>query len=350
MADLKKPRLTETVRSSGCAAKIGPSDLTKALCGLEMMRDENVLVGLETGDDAGVYRLSDDLAIIQTIDFVTPIVDDPYTYGQIAAANSISDVYAMGGTPITAMNVVCFPINSQDVSMLSEILRGGLDKMREAGVALIGGHSVADEEMKYGLSVTGVIHPSQILRRNSPRIGDKLILTKPIGTGIVSTAIKGGVADTKAIEPAVRSMTTLNKKAAELMRTADVHACTDVTGFSLMGHSYGMIKDSKLGMEINASAIPVLDAAREFASMGLVPGGARRNMDYYRSHVEQACEISDEMRDILFDPQTSGGLLIAVSSDTADELIKKMHRSKITDAAVIGRITDEPKGKIVIRE
>ena len=314
-----------------------------------MMRDENVLVGLETGDDAGVYRLSDDLAIIQTVDFITPIVDDPYTFGQIAAANALSDVYAMGGTPITTMNIVCFPTSSQEMTILTDILRGGLDKIQEAGAVLIGGHSVADEELKYGLSVTGVIHPSQILRRNNPHAGDKLILTKPIGTGIVSTAIKGGVADAKAIEPAVRSMTTLNKKATELMRTADVHACTDVTGFSLMGHGYGMIANSKLGMEINICSIPIFAAAREFATMGLVPGGARRNMEYYRSHIEQACEISDEMWDILFDPQTSGGLLIAVSGDSADKLVKKMHRSKITDAAVIGRIVDDPKCKIILR-
>jgi selenide,water dikinase len=313
------------------------------------MRDANVLVGMETGDDAGVYRLSDDLAIIQTVDFITPIVDDPYTFGQIAAANSLSDVYAMGGTPITAMNIVCFPTGSQEISTLSDILRGGLDKMREAGAVLIGGHSVADEELKYGLSVTGIIHPSHILRRNSPRAGDRLILTKPIGTGIVATALKGGEADSKAIEPAVRSMTTLNKKAAELMREAEVHACTDVTGFSLIGHSYGMIKDSELGMEINVSSIPVFDAAREFAAVGLVPGGARRNREYYSSYVEQDCEISDEMWDILFDPQTSGGLLMAVSGDSANDLFKKMHSGGIKEAAIIGRITDKPKGKIVLR-
>jgi len=312
------------------------------------MHDANVLVGMETGDDAGVYRLSDDLAIIQTIDFITPIVDDPYTFGQIAAANSLSDVYAMGGRPITAMNVVCFPTGSQEISTLSEILRGGLDKIREAGAVLIGGHSVADEEMKYGLSVTGVINPSQILKRNSPRVSDKLILTKPIGTGIVATALKGGVAKPIDIAPAVRSMTTLNRVAAELMCEADVHACTDVTGFSLIGHGYGMIKDSGLGMEINIASIPIFEAAKEFAGMGLVPGGARRNIDYYSSHVKQECEISDEMRDILFDPQTSGGLLIAVSSDTADELLNKMHRNNIADAAIIGRIINEPKGKIVI--
>ena len=314
-----------------------------------MMRDENVLVGLETGDDAGVYRLSDDLAIIQTVDFITPIVDDPYTFGQIAAANSLSDVYAMGGTPITAMNVVCFPINSLEVSTLSEILRGGLDKMKEAEVALVGGHSVSDEELKYGLSVTGIIHPSQILRRNSPRAGDKIILTKPIGTGIVATALKGGETDAKTIEPAVRSMTTLNKKAAELMRTADVHACTDVTGFSLMGHGYGMIANSKLGMAINISSIPIFAAARDFATMGFVPGGARRNMEYYRSHIEQACEISDEMRDILFDPQTSGGLLMAIPPDKAEDLLKKLRSSGIKEAAIIGQIVDKPKGKIVLR-
>ena len=319
------------------------------MCGLELMRDANILVGMETGDDAGVYRLSDDLAIIQTVDFITPIVDDPYTFGQIAAANSLSDVYAMGGKPITAMNVVCFPINSQEVSTLSEILRGGLDKVREAGAVLIGGHSVSDEELKYGLSVTGVIHPSQILRRSGAHVGDKLIITKPIGTGIVATALKGGVADAKAVEPVVRSMTTLNKKAAELMRMSDVHACTDVTGFSLMGHACGMIANSQTGMEIKVSAVPVFAAAKEFAGMGFVPGGTQRNMEYYRSHIEQACEISDEMRDILFDPQTSGGLLIAVSGDSADKLVKKMHRSKITDAAIIGRVTNDPKGKIILR-
>jgi len=204
--------------------------------------------------------------------------------------------------------------------------------------------------LKYGLSVTGIINPSQILRRNSPRVGDRLILTKPIGTGILATALKGGEANAEAVAPAVRSMTTLNKKAVELMRTADVHACTDVTGFSLIGHSYGMIANSKMGMEIKVSAIPIFAAARKLAEIGLVPGGTRRNMEYYRSHIKQDCEISDEMRDILFDPQTSGGLLIAVSSDTADELIRKMHRSKITDAAIIGRIVDKPKGKIVITD
>ena len=304
---------------------------------------------MESGDDAGVYRLSDDLAIIQTVDFITPIVDDPYTFGQIAAANSLSDVYAMGGTPITAMNVVCFPVKSQEISVLNEILRGGLDKMKEAGVALVGGHSVSDEELKYGLSVTGVINPSQILRRNSPRLGDSIILTKPIGTGIVATALKGGAADAKAIEPAVRSMTTLNRDAAELMRTADVHACTDVTGFSLIGHSYGMIANSKIGMEINISAIPVLAAAREFATMGFVPGGTRRNMEYYRSHIKQDCEISDETRDILFDPQTSGGLLMAIPPDKAEGLLKKLRSSGIKEAAIIGQIVDKPKGKIILR-
>ena len=314
-----------------------------------MMRDENVLVGLETGDDAGVYRLSDDLAIIQTVDFITPIVDDPYTFGQIAAANALSDVYAMGGTPITTMNIVCFPTSSQEMTILTDILRGGLDKIQEAGAVLIGGHSVADEELKYGLSVTGVIHPSQILRRNNPRAGDKLILTKHIGTGIISTAIKGGVADAKAIEPAVRSMTMLNKKAAELIRTADVHACTDVTGFSLMGHGYGMIANSKLGMAINISSIPIFAAARDFATMGFVPRGVRRNMEYYRSHIEQACEISDEMWDILFDPQTSGGLLMAIPPDKAEGLLKKLRSSGIKEATIIGQIVDKPKGKIVLR-
>lgn len=314
------------------------------------MHDANILVGMESGDDAGVYRISDDLAIIQTVDFITPIVDDPYTFGQIAAANSLSDVYAMGGTPITAMNIVCFPINSQEISTLSEILRGGLDKMKEAGVALVGGHSVSDEEPKYGLSVTGIIHPSRIITKAGAQTGDNLILTKPLGTGIVTTAIKGGIADKASIDAIIRSMTTLNKIASELMLKADVHACTDITGFGLIGHICGMVENSNKGIELQLSQIPVFTKARDLAASGMTPGGTHRNMEFYRKMLANITDIDEITLDILFDPQTSGGLLMAIPSDKAEELLKKLRGSGIKEAAIIGQILDKPKGKIVIRE
>ena len=314
------------------------------------MHDPNLIVGMESGDDAGVYKLSDDLAIVQTIDFITPIVDDPYTFGQIAAANSLSDVYAMGGKPVTAMNVVCFPVGSQDISVLKDILHGGLDKMREAGVVLVGGHSVDDEELKYGLSVTGVVHPGRVIIRNGARLGDRLILTKPLGTGIMTTALKGGVVDDETLTPVVSSMTTLNKVASELMQEIGVSACTDITGFGLVGHARGMIDKSKLGLEIKADAVPIFRGVREFSEMGLVPGGTGRNMDFYRKMIDLDGDIDQQMLDILFDPQTSGGLLIAVPKAKAETLLKGLHRNRINDAAIIGEVVSKPAGKIVIRK
>lgn len=305
---------------------------------------------MESGDDAGVYRLSDDLALIQTIDYITPIVDDPYTFGQVAAANALSDVYAMGGRPVTALNVVCFPVGSQDISVLRDILRGGLDKLREAGVALLGGHSVEDEELKFGLAVTGVVHPAGIVARDTLQVGDKLILTKAIGTGIVTTALKGGVAELTDLEPVYLSMTTLNRRASELMVEARCHACTDVTGFGLLGHACGMIEDTGLGIAFSLNSVPLFSGTGEYAEMGLVPAGARRNRDFRRHQVEAACEVSDEMWDILFDPQTSGGLLIAVPSADADALLASLHRDGVTQAAIVGDVVAQPQGKIMIKE
>jgi len=319
------------------------------LCGLELVHDPNIIVGMESGDDAGVYRLSDELAVIQTVDFITPIVDDPFTFGQIAAANALSDVYAMGGRPVTAMNMVCFPVGSQDISVLQDILRGGLDNLREAGVALLGGHSVEDQELKYGLSVTGVVHPSKVIAKDTAMVGDRLILTKPIGTGIVTTALKGGEADESIVGPVVRSMVELNKKAAELMVETGVSACTDVTGFGLLGHARGMVVKDRAGIEIRMSAVPVFDGVREFAEMGLVPAGTRRNMEFHRKDVEADSAIGEESLDILFDAQTSGGLLIAVQDRKAESLLKAMHDNGIESAAVIGEIVDEPRGKIIVR-
>ena len=298
---------------------------------------------------AGVYKLSDDLAIIQTLDFFTHIVDDPYIFGQVAVANALSDVYAMGGRPLTAMNIVCFPVKTMDISILQEILCGGLDKMREAGVVLVGGHSVEDNELKYGLSVTGVIHPDRVLTNTGAEAGDKLILTKPLGTGIINTALKGGMAGDEAVSRSIRCMTALNRRPAELMMETGVHACTDVTGFGFLGHACEMIQGSDVGMIIYHSSVPILPGTEEYATMGLIPAGTIRNRDFRLHMIEMEAEISDERLLILFDAQTSGGLLISVSEQKADILLGRLHETGIEEAAIIGEVVEEPKGRIVIR-
>jgi selenide,water dikinase len=304
---------------------------------------------MESSEDAGVYKLSDDLAIVQTVDFFTPIADDPYQFGQIAAANALSDVYAKGGRPLTAMNIVCFPVKTMDISILREILTGGLDKMREAGVILVGGHSVEDKELKYGLSITGTIHPSKVIRNTGARIGDKIILTKPLGVGIINTALKGGMVDARTVDKAIRCMATLNSKASELMQKTEVNACTDITGFGLLGHVCEMIEDSEVGMIIDSAAVPYFPEAKELAEMGLVPGGLYRNRDFRVHMVELSEQVPAYIMDILFDPQTSGGLLISLPAKNASELISLMHEEGVTDASIIGEIVNEPKGKVIVR-
>ena len=302
---------------------------------------------MEHAEDAGVYRLREDLAIIQTVDFFTPIVDDPYTFGRIAVTNALSDIYAMGGRPVTAMNIVCFPIRTMDVKILREILRGGLDQMREAGVLLIGGHSVEDNEPKYGLSVTGVIHPDRILFNNGAKPGDHLILTKPLGTGIVSTALKGGLADAALVDRSVACMTTLNRKAAELMtEMAEIHACTDVTGFGFLGHALEMAEGSETGMRIQVATVPYFPGVRPFAEEGVVPGGLIRNRKFREKQLDIGPDCPGWLIDILFDPQTSGGLLIALPPDAAEELLHKMHAAGIDEAAIVGEVISAPKGII----
>ena len=304
---------------------------------------------MERAEDAGVYKLSDDLAIVQTVDFFTPIVDDPYTFGQVAVVNALSDVYAMGGKPLTAMNIVCFPVKTMDISILKQILAGGLDKMREARVILVGGHSVEDEDLKYGISVTGIIHPAKVIFNTGAKVGDKLLLTKPLGTGIINTALKGEMADEVAVSKAIKCMVTLNDKASELMMEVDVHACTDVTGFGLLGHACEMIEATDVGMVIYPSAVPFFSEAKELAEMGLVPGGLHRNREFRMNMVEIGSEVPDYMKDILFDPQTSGGLLISVGSSQAEPLLARMHEEGIEEAAIVGEITAQPKGKIVVK-
>ncbi len=311
------------------------------------MKHPDLLVGMDKPDDAGVYRISDDTALILTLDFFTPVVDDPYLFGQIAVTNALSDVYAMGGKPLLAMNIICFPQDG-DVSILQEILRGGYDKMMEAGVLLVGGHSVDDSEIKYGLSVTGTVHPDRILKNAGSQAGDRLILTKPVGTGIISTAIKADMADA-ALEARVASyMNTLNRIPAELMEGFDVHACTDVTGFGLLGHACEMIEGSDVGMTIHASCVPVIQEAFEFARMGLIPAGAYRNEKYRENSVLKRDGVSDDTMKILFDPQTSGGLLISLPPARAGELLKMLHEAGVTEAALIGEITKGHPGRIIV--
>ncbi len=303
---------------------------------------------MDRPDDAGVYKISDDLAIIQTVDFFTPIVDDPYWFGQIAAANALSDVYAMGGVPKTAMNLVAFPLKQMDMSVLRQILQGGLDKMKEAGVVLLGGHSVEDNELKYGLSVTGFIHPDRVLTKKDLRVGDRLILTKPLGTGIINTAIKGGLASGEIIETVTHLMATLNRDAAEIMQDYPVHACTDITGFGLLGHLAEMVVDSEFGVEIQANRVPLLPEALEYAAMGLMPAGLYKNREFRQAMVDISSSVDTFIQDILFDPQTSGGLLICVARESADDLVDRLKEKGMDKTAIIGKTLPEPKGRIVV--
>lgn len=307
-----------------------------------------MLRSIERLDDAGVYKISDDVAIIQTIDFITPIVNDPYTFGQIAAANSISDVYTMGGRPVTAMNVVCFPSDTLDISILREILRGGLDQMNAAGVALMGGHSVTDAQMKYGLSVTGLVHPDRLITNSGTRIGDSLILTKSLGTGILSTALKNRLMDESSFAPVAKSMATLNKKAAELMMEMGVHSCTDITGFGLIGHASHLVQEGETGIELEFNSIPVFPEAFEFSRKEVYPGGLGRNRDFYSVQVEFKGTIPAYRRNLLYDPQTSGGLLISLPPEAASKLGAALHNLGI-NAPIIGKVVRQPEHKIIIR-
>jgi selenide, water dikinase len=292
--------------------------------------------------------VSDDLALIQTVDFFTPVVDDPFSFGQIAAANALSDVYAMGGTPKTAMNLVAFPAKDMDISILRSIIEGGLDKMREAGVVLVGGHTVEDAELKYGLSVTGFVHPDRILTKKNLKPGDRLILTKPLGTGIINTAIKGGLASEPIIAQVTKSMAALNKNSAEVMADYPVHACTDITGFGFLGHLSEMVVGSGCGVRIDALGVPVFPETLEYAAMGLIPAGAYRNRDFRLFMVDFASTVDRTLRDVFFDPQTSGGLLISVAPQEAENLLRDLKTKGMHDAAMVGEVVAEPQGRIVV--
>ncbi|MEI6286158.1 MAG: selenide, water dikinase SelD [Bacillota bacterium] len=327
-------------------AKIEPGALSEIVAGLPRMNNSNVLVGMDTSDDAVVYKLTDDIAIIQTLDFFPPPVDDPYLFGQIAAANSLSDVYAMGGRPITAMNIVAFPLCTLGKVALAEILRGGAEKCIEAGAVIAGGHSIEDKEPKFGLSVTGIVHPDKVLANRGAKIGDALVLTKPVGSGMLVTAAQAELFS-ESVAIAYAEMVRLNKYAAEIMADYAVHACTDITGFGLLGHTFELTQASGVKMILDSAAVPIFADALTAAEMGFVPAGVYSNRQHYKA-VTFADSVSEALRDVLFDPQTSGGLLIALSKAEAVLMTERMVAAGIV-AAVIGEIVEIGNGEIYVK-
>ena len=343
-------KLTQLVEKAGCESKIDQAFLKQVLKGLPASEDPRVLVGVPAGDDAGIYKLSDDLALVQTVDVFTPSVDDPYVFGQVAAANSLSDVYAMGGKAMTALSVLGFPARTLSDRVMYDILRGGLDKMAEAGVAVIGGHSINDPEIKAGFAVTGSIHPAQVVTNANAQPGDLLILTKPLGTGIITFAAQIGRIGPEGPAAAAESMTTLNKTASELMVQHGAHACTDVTGFSLMGHLSEMALSSKVDVEIVFDDIPLFPGVLEAAGNGILPGAIERNKDSCLDRVAPGEGIEQTMVDICFDAQTSGGLLICIGASQANQLLSELHNQGISAAAIIGKVRGRGTGKVYLEK
>lgn len=321
--------------------------MTQVLRQLPKMSDERLLVGLETSDDAAVYKIDDNLAMIQTLDFFTPVVDDPFTFGQIAATNSLSDVYAMGGEPRLAMNIVCFP-NCLSPDVLAEILKGGYDKVKEAGAVIVGGHTVEDDEPKYGLSITGFVHPDKILTNSNAKVGDVLIITKPLGLGIINTAIKGELADKEAYDIAVKLMTTLNKYAKDAIdQVGGVNSLTDVTGFGLVGHGVEMAQSSGVTLKIDHKKLPIIPQALEYANMGLIPAGAYANKEHSGDDVFINEIVPNNIEDVLYDPQTSGGLLISVEESKAEELLEAL-KDNPTKSAIIGHVCKKENKYLIV--
>lgn len=332
-------RLTQQVKAGGCASKLAPGSLRAVLDRLPVQYDPNLLVGFETSDDAGIYRISQDFALVQTVDFFTPLVDDPFTFGQIAAANALSDVYAMGGRPLTSLAVVCFPQDG-NMDVLEQIMRGGLSKMSEAGCIVVGGHTVRDAEIKFGYAVTGLIDPTRVYTNAGAIPGDILILTKAIGTGVITTALKQGKAESLWVENAVRSMTTLSGTAAEVIVQVDgVHSMTDITGFGLMGHGREMAMASGITLEIEVEAVPRIDGALEAINRGAIPAGLLANRDFAECVIAESpgSHISAELRTLMFDPQTSGPLLVSVAAEGAATLLSSLRQAGLL-AKKIGRV------------
>ena len=330
-------RLTSLVRTSGCAAKLSPKDLDSVLSDIPLMRCDGLLEGFEHSDDALVYDMGDGRVLIETVDFFPPMVDDPFTFVQIAAANALSDIYAMGGEPKLAMNLMCFP-HCLELAIMKEILLGGMDKVREAGAVIAGGHTISDREPKYGLSVTGFAKKDEVWYNRGLKEGDVIILTKKIGVGVVNTASKVDEADESSIKDAIASMTTLNKRARDASRGLDIHAATDVTGFSLLGHLREMAKSSEKTVEISYHLVPQIDGALELAKFGFLPEGAYNNREFISPDVSFSPDIKREEEDILFDPQTSGGLLLSMDRENAEIFLSRM---KDTPASIIAEVKEK---------
>lgn len=336
----------EFCRGGGCTAKLGAGVMSRVLSKLPKGKfDENLLIGYDSRDDAAVYKISEDIAIVQTLDFFPPMVDDPYIFGKIAAANALSDIYAMGGEVKTALNIVCFP-ERMDLNVLGEIMRGGSEKVIEAGGTLAGGHSIADSDVKYGLSVMGVVNPNKIFANNTGKVGDKIILTKKLGVGIVCTANRVGEASEKAMGEATKSMITLNKYASEICRKYNISACTDVTGFSFLGHLHEML-DGRLSAVVYSKDIPIIDEAKDYANEFLITAAGQRNRNFTGEYVEFD-NISFAMEEILFDPQTSGGLLIAVNENESNTLLSELRASGLS-ANIVGELTEKEKKEIYVK-
>ncbi|KXB62574.1 selenide, water dikinase [Olsenella sp. DNF00959] len=326
---------------------MAPGALAQVLSDLPNTFNPRLLIGFDSSDDACVYKVSDDTALISTVDFFPPMVDDPYLFGQIAAANALSDVYAMGGTPTLAMNLLCFP-NCLDVSVAEEILRGGADKAKEAGCTIAGGHTITDDEPKYGMCVMGFARPDEVLANGGARPGDALVLTKRVGSGLLNTAVKGELLEQSELGDLYREMSTLNKYAAEVARDFDVHGCTDVTGFGLAGHLCEMAEGAGVTVRLSYSAVPLFDSAADMARMGIVPGGAYRNEDYFGDRVKVDEGLAEEVPEVVFDPQSSGGLMFALPPEQADELVARIRATGVS-AARVGEFVARGEGEPFVR-
>ena len=342
-------KLTSFSHASGWAAKLSPDLLGQILSNIEIKKYSEVLTDFSNNEDSGIYKLSNEIALVQSVDFFTPVVDDPFFFGQIAVANSLSDIYAMGAKPVTAMNIAEFPAKKLKIDYFEKILKGAIAKLDEAEVALLGGHTVEGEELKYGLSVTGIVHPDKFYSNSGAQTGDSIIITKKLGTGIVATAIKGEFADKSIIEEAIFYMTQLNKKSSEILKNFNsVHAVTDITGFGLLGHLIEILVASNKDAVINLSNIPFINNVDEYADMGLIPEGCYRNRDFYSCRVEFSENIDELYQLLLFDPQTSGGLIICIGDDEENELLEEFEKNNIL-AKKIGEIKDNGKGKIFVK-
>ena len=346
--DFSNIKLTKYTQGLGCACKLRPQELEKILSDIPINTDPNILIDTNNSDDAAVYKINDETALVKTVDFFTPIVDNPYDFGAIAAANALSDIYAMGAKPIFALNIVGFPSNRLPIEVLKQILKGAQDKATEAGISILGGHTIDDPEPKYGMVVSGLVHPDKILSNSRAKVGDAIILTKPIGLGIIATALKRGLVDKKTEEFVIKTMSELNKYAADIIQNFDINACTDVTGFGLLGHLSEISLASKIDVDIFAQQVPVIEEAREFATSNIIPGGSTNNLNHFSKYIDWDSNLSDIDKIILSDAQTSGGLLFTIPMSWKDEVIKQLKDSGIDSASHIGNCISKGNGLISV--